>query len=555
MNETYEKSLELWEGGNYEEALDMWKICLEKAEYTDDIVTSIQEAFLNPNEEEFVQELQKNRQILFGEKLTHDEALQKYHSLTIHYLCYAEDQYYIFDVQNKLLLGKFNLLEETGESNEFDDILVLYPQSIMDITDRICKKYKRNIYCLGEEKAEFDSVYCVPGLSDILEKRIIFFKDCKEEKEYFLKNKAVYIPKSIVGYAEEETVNEVLMNFEEVHNKRLEAEYRDDSNVLLTIGIPTYSRGKRALQNVLHTMHSLYDAEIEIVVSDNASVIQAEEYEKIANLPDARVKYYKAPENRGFIGNIQKIFEIASGKYVLLLSDEDLVIYENLSHYLSILRNNENLGILRGSRTGNENQVEYEPVFRKKGDEAFGHMFLYNNYLSGSIYICNDTVRDLIQELRTRYKDEVAFLYYPHMYLDVRVAEIYDVCDDKEYLIYTGEAEDGSDTSTGLIDYAKVERRIEQHTGWRKLLDDLEEISVEMKYNQYVFACRKMFYLVSMVRKYYVDEWEKTCRQIAEACAIEFENIHFLSEQQKDMVRDGFVEGILASYKECLAMQ
>lgn len=552
MNETYEKSLELWEGGNYEEALDMWKICLEKAEYTDDIVTSIQEAFLNPNEEEFVQELQKNRQVLFGEKLTHDEALQKYHSFTIHYLCYAEDQYYIFDVQNKLLLGKFNLLEETGESNEFDDILVLYPQSIMDITDRICKKYKRNIYCLGEEKAEFDSVYCIPGLSDILEQRIIFFKDCKEEKEYFLKNKAQYIPKSIVGYGDKETVNEILKNFEEIHNKRLEPEYRDDSNVLLTIGIPTYSRGKRALQNVLHTMHSLYDAEIEILVSDNASVIQAEEYEKIANLPDARVKYYKAPENRDFLGNIRRLFELASGKYLLLISDEDLVIYENLSHYLSILRNSENLGILRGSRTGNENIVKYESVFRKKGDEAFGHIFLSNNYMSGSIYACNDTVRNLLENLCEKYKDEIAFIFYPHMYLDATIAEICNICDDKEFLVYTGEAEDGSSNSTEIFAYARVESRIKQHSGWRKLLDDLKGVSVQMKYNQYVVACKKMFFLVSMVRKYYVDEWEKTCRQIAEACAIEFENIHFLSEEQKDLLRDKFVEGVFKTYEEYL---
>lgn len=552
MEEIYKESLVMWEQGYYEAALDIWKICLEKREYINEIVTSIQEAFLKPNEKEFVCTLQKNWDILLQQSLTYEESQQKYRSFTIRYLCYDEGKYYIFDADHNLLLEKMNLLENSGISNEFDDILIIYPQSIIDITTKFCKKYKKNIYCLGEKKQEFDSVYCIPELADILEKGIVYFKNCEEEKEYFLKNKSEYIPKNIVGYGDKAIVNEILQNFEEVHKKRLEKEYRDSSNVLLSIGIPTYCRGKRALQNVQHILPSLYDAEIEIVVSDNGSEIQTEEYKQIADMNDSRIKYYRAPQNKGFIGNIQKIFEIASGKFVLFISDEDLVVIESLNHYLAILRNHRDLGILRGSRTGKDNadnKVVYNPFYGRKCDEAIGHIFLYNNYLSGSIYACNDEVRCLFQEICMRYKNEQAFLHYPHMYLDAKIAEKYDVCDDKEYLIYIGESEM---KNVGLLEYAKLENRIQQHIGWRKLLEDLDMVSVNTRYALYVDACEKLFRLVFLVKKYYIDEWESVCKQIVEICAIEFDNICFLNEEQKNNIRQDFVEIICNMYNHYL---
>lgn len=548
MQNEYMKSLELWEQNEYEQTLNIWKECLENNQYVDEIVTNIQEAFLEPNQEEVVAVLQKNWKIFFNENISEQESWEKYQQFDIRYLCYADGKYYVFDEKNKLLLQTLNLQEQTFE-NTFDDVLIMYPQTVTDIVRNFSKRYPHRIYCIGEVKEEFDSIYCIPELPDVLEEKIIYFRDCSEEKKYFLKNKAAYIPKNIQGYGDEKIVDELMQTFKEVHDMRLKKEYRDNSNVLLSIGIPTYNRGVRALQNVLSILPSLYDAEIEIVVSDNGSTVQMEEYKQIAELQDARIKYYKAPKNLGFQANVWKVMELSSGKYVLLLSDEDQVILEQLGHYLTILKNQRNLGLLRASRMGEGNPIQYETSFYNSGIEAFEHVFLDNNYMSGGIYRNNGVTQNILKELSVQYRDNEAFILYPHMCFDAKIAEIYDVCEDEVYLIGLGRAA-VQRASLLELEYTKIENRIKQHIGWREFLDDQEELPASTKYTAYLMACHKLFYLVRLVKECYEAEWEENLNKLAESCAREYDNLHFLNEKQKEKNRDGFVKYILQLYSK-----
>lgn len=563
MGNEYICSMQLWEKKEYGAALEIWKDCLEKKEFIDEIIGNIREAFLIPNRDEFIEILKKNWKLYFGEKLSFNQAQEKYSHFNVRYLCYEDGKYYVFDEEKSLLIGKIDFSLKNSEMI-FDDTLIVNPEAVTDITNELNGKYKRKIYCIGRNDENYFSIYCLPEISEILEQKIIFFRNCKEEADFFMENPSMYLPKRIKGYADECMMNEIMQTFTSIHNKRLQKEFRDNSNVLLTIGIPTYNRGKRALENVLHCLGSLYDAEIEIVVSDNGSDIQGEEYKEIAELQDARVKYYRTPENQGFMKNMKKVFEIASGRYVLLTSDEDLVIIENLSHYLGILRNNDELGLLRGSITGNTLQSQHEFGLYKKGVEAVNYIFLANNYMSGSIYACNNIVRNMFDELSWKYKDEVAFLFYPHMFLDVKIAEKYNICDSETLLIYTGKQEDSRDAflahtgkttgeeSVKIQEYTKVDSRIRQHGGWRRLLESMDMISTGVKYALYIKTCDKIFWLVYLVKWYYVNQWEETCKKIVEACAIEFDNICFLNEKQKDMVRDEFVEILYNLYQEYL---
>lgn len=99
-------------------------------------------------------------------------------------------------------------------------------------------------------------------------------------------------------------------------------------NPRLTIAIPTYNRA----EDLMTALQSLFDQEgispgdpmIEVLVSDNASTDSTPQRVSEAQVrcPWAFVSR-RNPENLGFSGNLQALFEAAQGDYVFLLSDDD----------------------------------------------------------------------------------------------------------------------------------------------------------------------------------------------------------------------------------------
>ena len=94
--------------------------------------------------------------------------------------------------------------------------------------------------------------------------------------------------------------------FEKLHEKRL-LEKQTKDNVFLTIGIPSYNRGKILLENIKHLQCLEYDAEIEFVVSNNGSQIEAEYYDQISKLNDSRLVYTSFQSNQGYASNVLNV--------------------------------------------------------------------------------------------------------------------------------------------------------------------------------------------------------------------------------------------------------
>ncbi len=549
---SYDETVRLWEENRYEEVLDIWKECLEQDVMKEEIDANLNEAFLQPNADEFVKALQTNYRIFLKKELPETEALRQYSYSPIRYVCYDEGKYYLYNKNERKLYGKIDLLPEKKEM-QFDDILLLNPKNAWEIVECLAGGYKRKLYCLGQEVEGWTSIFYLPELCRVLEEKPMWFLDCEEEKDYFLKHTSAYVPKKIVGNADEKAVGQVMATFVEIHNKRLEEEYRGEDHILLTIGIPTYNRGNRALQNVWNCLDSAYDAEIEVLVSDNASTVQTEGYEEIRNIEDARLTYTRLPENRQFLGNIENLFAKAKGKYLLLISDEDYVIMENLSYYLALIRNSEDVGMIRSSVTGHENTIRFPTIQYTKGTEAFVGIFLNDNYMSGAIYRNDAYVSRILESIRTKYKENEAFIYYPHMFLDAIVSERYHVVKDSTYLIFTGEEEEKPrDKEAEIKAYAKLDSRLKQHQGWRELLDNLNELPTVAKVEGYAIACEKLFLLLYIVRRYYKQEWEEILRKVSECCAEEFDRIQFLSEREKEALQEELLNIIMNDYTDYL---
>ena len=88
---------------------------------------------------------------------------------------------------------------------------------------------------------------------------------------------------------------------------------------LLSICIPTYNRDAIVYAGVIHAL-GFDSREIEVVVLDNHSQDKTEEM--LLGIDDKRFRYYRNSENIGS-ANLLAVMRKASGKYLLLMSDED----------------------------------------------------------------------------------------------------------------------------------------------------------------------------------------------------------------------------------------
>ncbi|HLP81282.1 MAG TPA: glycosyltransferase family 2 protein [Nitrosomonas sp.] len=108
---------------------------------------------------------------------------------------------------------------------------------------------------------------------------------------------------------------------------------------LLSIAIPTYNRSSRLREclNMLTERISELNykaSHIEIVVVDNASTDETAEVVKSFYLKFERLVYAKNDRNLGIDGNIHRCSQLATGVFVQLLSDDDVLLPGALLHLL-----------------------------------------------------------------------------------------------------------------------------------------------------------------------------------------------------------------------------
>ncbi|MBT8547954.1 glycosyltransferase family 2 protein [Polynucleobacter paneuropaeus] len=115
---------------------------------------------------------------------------------------------------------------------------------------------------------------------------------------------------------------------------------------LITIAIPTYNR-LEILSNTLALLakqDGFYDDDVEIVISDNCSPIDPtpmlREFEKSHGRP---VVIHRNIANEGIDGNIHRVADLASGYYILFMSDDDILLPGTLRRMKILVRENPDL--------------------------------------------------------------------------------------------------------------------------------------------------------------------------------------------------------------------
>lgn len=92
---------------------------------------------------------------------------------------------------------------------------------------------------------------------------------------------------------------------------------------LVSILIPTHNRTELALKAIRSALTQSY-AHLEIIVSDNSRTDILGQ--KIEGIKDRRIKYSRNPDNIGPILNWRKALHNSTGKYCLILPDDDYLL-------------------------------------------------------------------------------------------------------------------------------------------------------------------------------------------------------------------------------------
>lgn len=118
------------------------------------------------------------------------------------------------------------------------------------------------------------------------------------------------------------------------------------TNPTVSVLVPTYNRSgflKLAIESILRQDYDDY----EIIITDNCSTDNTAEV--VDGFKDNRIKYYKSLVNVGATRNYNRALQMATGKYIAVFSDDDVMLPGNLAVKVQVLDQNTAVGLVQSN--------------------------------------------------------------------------------------------------------------------------------------------------------------------------------------------------------------
>lgn len=552
--ELLQSACELFEKQKYDQALEGFVACYNAGYEREWILENIYSCYVQPNDAAFRKTYEFQNK---GMMVPYDECL-------LDFIPYKEGQYYIYDKELQLFQGIIevpahlemipNMYSASLKSMEFSPIAIGIEWDFRDVLSVLSETRKRPLYVVCKDIRRGLSFCKLPELDEYLRK-IRIFGSIAEYQNFFHKNTAEYLPRLFL--ADEELDMEFNRVLEEEHSYRLTPEGRTENHVLLTIGIPTCNRGHLVLKLLEHLRNLPYDSEIEFAISKNGSDYYQEEYRQILLIRDSRINYVGCDKELMISENWQNVIKIAHGKFVLLVSDEDDIVFSAMEHYLNLLHSHPELALVRAKSRKFYRHIE--DGYFKKGEEALFQGFLQHNYVSGEIYNREIFLNINFEYWDKKYKSNLFYGVYPHQWWPVLLCLEGDYATVGTELIEEGTSviplevkrkkaeerrgkeEDINEDSSVLLMYSTYDSRIEQFTSGTELIWGAEKLTDTQKAHLVVTFINKTLYLMEMVYTdyhYKQDEfWDKVDELVRNVIEI-VENAP-LSQENKERILNG----------------
>jgi glycosyltransferase involved in cell wall biosynthesis len=112
---------------------------------------------------------------------------------------------------------------------------------------------------------------------------------------------------------------------------------------IVSVCVPTYNRAPllaQAIQSILG--QTLQD--FELLISDNASTDDTEAV--VRSFPDPRIRYVRNQINLGHRANYGRCLQLARGAYLTMLSDDDIMMPDNIATKAEVLSKHARVGLV-----------------------------------------------------------------------------------------------------------------------------------------------------------------------------------------------------------------
>lgn len=418
----------------YDEALEAFVLAYQKGYERDWVIENIYACYMSGNEDTFQNTYKEHEKI--------QTLGVKYEDCALDFVPYREGQYYIFDKETNCFRGIFSIADienveedKALQESEFSSVAVELEWNWNNIKQILTAAKERKIYVVCEDLKRAVSYFKIPELIEYMV-NVMVFASWEEYQKYFHKHTSVYLPRIFCGSKEYGDIFYEIM--EEEHTYRLTTEGRNANNVVLTIGIPTHARGNLLLKRLENLCKLQLDSEIEFAISKNGTQLYQDEYKRASQIQDSRINYYDHECELSPEQNWSYVMEMAHGKYVLLVSDEDDIVPESLEHYLKLLDSNPEVNLVRASGSASYTDIK-ELKYKRKGIDAFDAVFLRQNYLSGLIIRRKDFLKENFGQL-TQFQDNEYYHRYPHDWWCTMLSTKGDYIEDPICLIIENES-------------------------------------------------------------------------------------------------------------------
>jgi glycosyltransferase involved in cell wall biosynthesis len=114
----------------------------------------------------------------------------------------------------------------------------------------------------------------------------------------------------------------------------------------VTVCIPTYNR-RDLLATSLRSVLEQDWPDVEVIVSDNASTDDTEQY--VRSIDDPRLRYDRLGRNVGLFANLSRCLHLGTGRYRVMLPDDDLMLPGNLERKVRFLDQHPNAGMVHSA--------------------------------------------------------------------------------------------------------------------------------------------------------------------------------------------------------------
>jgi len=195
----------------------------------------------------------------------------------------------------------------------------------------------------------------------------------------------------------------------------------------VTIGLPTFNRAKFLGQTIKLILEQTFQ-DFELIVSDDASADGTAR--AVSQFTDSRILYHRNQFNLGIPGNLNKILELSSGEYIVILHDHDIFHKELIERMVNVMEEHQSVGLVHpGIAWVDDNGSNYSDMIKSFEGVIRGksivESILFGKDFSSPISACGLVRRNCYEEQGFRFDPRFGFVSDVDMWL--RIALHHDV--------------------------------------------------------------------------------------------------------------------------------